>query len=226
MKQPHTRRYTGKYAGQHLPGRIIAMLIAVIVMGCGVSLFMLAEMGSDPFSTLNLGVSSRLHLSFGTWQAIFNILLLTVILLLDRSLLGLGTLGNMFLVGFSADFFGNIWSRFLTPGTALGIPLRVALTLLGVALLILGCSFYVTSNLGMSPYDALSFLVPNKTKIPFRWWRIICDVTCVIVGFACGASIGIGTLIMAFGTGPLLPLCNKYIAAPVLKISEIGGKTV
>lgn len=219
MKKPHF--YKGKYAGQHLPRRILSMLIAVIIMGCGVSLFVRAQMGSDPFSTINLGVSSRLHLSFGVWQAIFNLLMLTVILFFDRSMLGLGTLANMFLVGFSADLFQPVLTALLPPTEALPLWGRVLLTLGGVAFQIVGCSFYVTSNLGMAPYDALSFLVPNKTKIPFRWWRISCDVVCVAVGFACGASIGIGTLIMAFGTGPLLPLCNKYIAAPLLKIKEI-----
>lgn len=214
-------KYTGRYAGQRLPRRIIAMLISVIVMGCGVALFVLGAMGADPFSTLNLGVSSKLGLSFGTWQAIFNTLLLILVFFLDRSMLGLGTLGNMFLVGFSADACGKLLGVLLPPTEALPIWARVLLTLGGVAFQLLGCSFYVTSNLGMAPYDCISFLVPNRTKLPFRWWRIISDVTCVAVGFFCGASIGLGTLIMAFGTGPLLPLCNQYIAAPVLKIADI-----
>lgn len=79
----------------------------------------------------------------------------------------------------------------------------------------------MTANLGMAPYDCVSFIVPNKTKLPFRWWRIISDFICVAVGFACGATVGVGTLIMAFGTGPLLPLCNQYIAAPALRIADI-----
>ncbi len=215
------KNYTGKYAGQRLPQRIFAMLLAVVVMGLGVSLFLLGAMGADPFSTINLGISSRLGLTFGVWQAIFNGILLVIVLFFDRSMLGLGTLGNMFLVGFSADFFNPLLGKLVTSET---LPLwaRLLFTLGGVALQIIGCSFYVTSNLGMAPYDCISFIVPNKTKIPFRWWRIISDIFCVGVGFLCGARIGLGTLIMAFGTGPLLPLCNKYLAAPVLKIAEIG----
>ena len=213
-------KYTGKYAGQRLPRRIIAMLLAVIVMGLGVSLFLIGSMGADPFSTINLGISSRLGLSFGLWQAIFNGILLVLVLFFDRSMLGLGTLGNMFLVGFSADFFTPILEKLFTAGE-LSLWARLLFTLGGVALQIIGCSFYVTSNLGMAPYDCISFLVPNKTKLSFRWWRILSDVFCVAVGFLCGAKVGLGTLIMAFGAGPLLPLCNKYLAAPALKITEI-----
>lgn len=214
-------KYNGRYAGQHLPRRIAAMFAAVIVMGIGVSLYVLGGMGADPFSTLNLGVSSKLGLTFGTWQIIFNGILLLCVFFIDRSMLGLGTLGNMFLIGISADICNSFLAQAAPPTEELGIPLRLVLTLAGVACQILGCSFYVTANLGMAPYDCVSFIVPNKTKLPFRWWRIISDFTCVAVGFACGATVGIGTLIMAFGTGPLLPLCNQYIAAPLLKIADV-----
>ncbi len=214
-------KYNGQYAGQFLPRRILAMFLAVMVMGVGVSLYVLGGMGADPFSTLNLGVSSKLGLTFGTWQIIFNGILLIGVFFVDRSMLGLGTLGNMFLIGMVADLCNSVLANVAPPTEELGIPLRLVLTLCGVVCQILGCSFYVTSNLGMAPYDCVSFIVPNKTKIPFRWWRIISDFICVAVGFACGATVGVGTLIMAFGTGPLLPLCNQYIAAPVLKIKDI-----
>lgn len=214
-------KYNGQYAGQFLPRRILAMFLAVMVMGVGVSLYVLGGMGADPFSTLNLGVSSKLGLTFGTWQIIFNGILLIGVFFVDRSMLGLGTLGNMFLIGMVADLCNSVLANVAPPTEELGIPLRLVLTLCGVVCQILGCSFYVTSNLGMAPYDCVSFIVPNKTKIPFRWWRIISDFICVAVGFACEATVGVGTLIMAFGTGPLLPLCNQYIAAPVLKIKDI-----
>lgn len=205
-----------RFSGQHIIKRTVIMLLAVIVMGIGVSIFVLAAMGSDPFSTLNLGVGSRLGLSFGTWQAIMNIILLAIVAFLDRSKLGLGTLGNMFVIGFTADIMGGVLQGFMPPTEELSIIARVLLTLLGVAFMLVGCSFYVTCDLGMAPYDAISYIVPARTRIPFRWWRIFTDVVCVAVGFACGSAVGIGTLIMAFGTGPLLPIFNKYIAAPVV----------
>lgn len=204
-----------RFAGQHLVRRTFVMLIAVIIMGCGVGFFMQASMGSDPFSTLNLGVSSKIGLSFGSWQVIVNTVLLVLVLVLDRSKLGLGTIGNMFLVGFSADITKGLLSLIIT-ASELGIPARVGMTLLGVLMQLIGCAFYVTCGLGMAPYDCISYIVPERTKIPFRWWRIITDVSIVAIGFACGASIGIGTLLMAFGTGPVLPLFCKYLAEPVV----------
>lgn len=211
-----------RFSGQGMLRRTLAMLVAVIFMGMGVGFFMLAAMGSDPFSTLNLGVSSKIGLSFGTWQVFLNVVMLLAIMFVDRSKLGIGTIGNMFLVGFSADITGWLLRQFIE-ASALGIPARVGMTLLGVAMQLVGCSFYVTSGLGMAPYDCVSYIVPERTKIPFRWWRIFTDVVCVGIGFACGASIGIGTLIMAFGTGPILPLLNKYVAEPLLRAEAYKG---
>ncbi len=205
-----------RFRGQQMVRRTIIMLIAVIIMGMGVGFFMHAAMGSDPFSTLNLGVSSKLNLSFGVWQAIFNAILLVIIVFVDRSKLGIGTIGNMLLVGFSADIMSGLLANILPPASELGIISRVLLTVLGVLMQLVGCSFYVTCDLGMAPYDCISYIVPERTKIPFRWWRILIDVICVGTGFACGAAIGIGTLMMAFGTGPLLPIFNKYLAASVV----------
>ena len=205
-----------RFRGQQMVRRTIIMLIAVIIMGMGAGFFMHAAMGSDPFSTLNLGVSSKLNLSFGVWQAIFNAILLVMIVFVDRSKLGIGTIGNMLLVGFSADIMSGLLANILPPASELGIISRVLLTVLGVLMQLVGCSFYVTCDLGMAPYDCISYIVPERTKIPFRWWRILIDVICVGTGFACGAAIGIGTLMMAFGTGPLLPIFNKYLAAPVV----------
>lgn len=204
-----------RLAGQHYVKRTLIMLMSVIFMGIGVGFFMTASMGSDPFSTLNLGVSSKIGLSFGTWQVFLNVILLLIVVFLDRSKLGLGTIGNMILVGFSADIWGGFLGQMIV-ASELGILARVGMTLLGVAMQILGVSFYVTCGLGMAPYDAISYIGPALTHIPFRWWRIITDMLCVGIGFACGAAIGIGTIIMAFGTGPLVPFCNKYVAEPII----------
>lgn len=208
-----------RFKGRHMVKRTAIMLLAVTIMGIGVGFFMHAAMGSDPFSTLNLGVSSKLGMSFGAWQAIFNAILLVIVVFADRSKLGIGTIGNMLLVGFSADIMSGFLANVLPPVSELGIISRVLMTVLGVLMQLIGCSFYVTCDLGMAPYDCISYIVPERTKIPFRWWRILTDVICVGVGFACGAAIGIGTLMMAFGTGPLLPIFNRYLAGPVVGIN-------
>lgn len=217
------KTYTGRYQGQRLPQRIIWMLVAVILMGFGVSICFIAEMGSDPCSTMNQGVAMQLGFSFGTWNALWNVILLVGVFIFQRSMIGIGTFGNMFLVGFSADFFKPILLSFVEQST-LNIPVRVVLTLLGTFIIIAACSLYMTSNLGMAPYDCIAFIVINKVKkrkLKYRWVRISQDAIALLIGFLCGASVGIGTVIMVFMIGPLIPLFNKHMSAKLIGIEKI-----
>lgn len=90
-------------------------------------------------------------------------------------------------------------------------------------------SFYISADLGMSPYDALGFIIEKQSGgFPFKWARVVTDVACVVTAFfVAGESgsqwelIGIGTVIMAFGTGPLLAFFKERIAQPfVRKVCE------
>lgn len=217
------KTYSSRYQEQRLPQRIIWMLVAVILMGFGVSICFIAEMGSDPCSTMNQGVAMQLGFSFGTWNALWNVILLVGVFIFQRSMIGIGTFGNMFLVGFSADFFKPILLSFVEQST-LNIPVRVALTLLGTFIIIAACSLYMTSNLGMAPYDCIAFIVINKVKkrkLKYRWVRISQDAIALLIGFLCGASVGIGTVIMVFMIGPLIPLFNKHMSAKLIGIEKI-----
>lgn len=64
------------------------MLISVIMMGLGVSLLVLTEMGTDPCSAMNYGIARTLGLSFGNYQLLFNTVLLILVILLDWRLIG------------------------------------------------------------------------------------------------------------------------------------------
>lgn len=213
-----------KYRGQHLPRRIVLMFVAVLLMGVGISFCVRASMGQDPCSTMNLGISSKLNLSFGVWQAILNCIMFVFVLIFDRSLIGLGTLANMLIIGFVADLLKPLWAG-LIPGE-MSFWLRVVFTLIGTLLLLVGCSVYMTANLGMAPYDCVAFLIiniPTKRKLKFQYIRIAQDALAVLIGFACGAAVGLGTVIMVFLSGPLIPFFNRHIAAPLLGIKDISS---
>lgn len=209
--------------GKHLPKRIIWMFIAVLLMGVGVSLCVHANLGQDPCSTMNLGIASKVNLSFGMWQAILNIILFFIIILLDRKLLGIGTVANMLLIGFIADLLKPMWESVFPPD--LYFAFRIIITVGGVLLMLVGCSIYMTANLGMAPYDCIAFLVLNisrSKKLKYRWVRIAQDAICVLIGFLCGATVGIGTVIMVVFSGPIIPFFNKHLAAPILGIKDMS----
>jgi hypothetical protein len=44
------------------------------------------------------------------------------------------------------------------------------------------------------------------TGLPIAWVRVLLEVTVISIGWTLGGSIGIGTVIFAFGIGPAVSL--------------------
>lgn len=202
---------------------IIRMLLAVCIMGVGVAVLNLTPFGPDPCSALHYGMAEVTGLSFGTYQAIINIILLVVVLLLDRSLFGLGTLGNMFLVGYSADFTNWLIGKIFGEVKLESLGSQVAVMIPALIIFVFAAATYMTSELGTSPYDALSFFIHkflcNKTKknIPFKLVRIVYDgvvtVAAVVVCFLkqMDSTVGIVTVLMVFMLGPAVDFVAKLM---------------
>lgn len=209
-----------RVTGDRIVMRIIVMVAACSLMGLGISFYSHAAMGSDPCSTMNLGLAKILGMNLGPVMVSTNIILLIFVLIFDRSMLGLGTIGNMVLCGFTSDFF-NIFLDNLPPTEEMSIAFRVLLTLIGVVIQLFGISFYITADLGMAPYDCIPYIIEEKTHFNFRIIRVIWDWAFVALGFFFGASFGIGTIIMCFMIGPIIPVLNKYVAGPLLKAENV-----
>ena len=47
--------------------------------------------------------------------------------------------------------------------------------------------------------------------------RIMTDVVCVLIGFITGGPLGIATIILMFGTGPLISTWNKLVSKPIVE---------
>lgn len=185
----------------------ISLLLLIIGVGAiGFSIFMLrlADFGTDPFTTMNLGISSFIGVSFGNLQLAINILLLIIIAIISRKFIGIGTVANMVFVGYISDFFVVLFTTFY--GDSLSLSIRIILLIIGVILSSLGVAMYMHSAMGVAPYDAIPSIIKLKTNehITFRTGRVIIDIIAVWVGFLFGATIGLGTIITASFMGPLI----------------------
>ncbi|ULT59383.1 membrane protein [Neobacillus drentensis] len=197
--------------------RIFMTVIGNLCIGIAVSLLRLSHFGTDPFSTMNLGVSGFLHISFGVYQLIFNLFILIIQFIFVRNAIGFGTIVNMVGIGFISDFFVNGYHVLLGPS-----PLfitKIIFLLIAVVLIGIGVALYMTSDLGISPWDAMPLVIQklSRNKIPFVLARMMADVISVVIGFSFGAIVGIATVIMAFGTGPLVQYFRKQLAEPLLR---------
>jgi hypothetical protein len=89
--------------------------------------------------------------------------------------------------------------------------MAMAQSLLGIFLLAFGSALYLTANLGPGPRDGLMTGIQKRTKYPIGWVRTGLEITVLIVGWQLGGVVGIGTLMMAFGVGPLVAVCLSVV---------------
>lgn len=197
--------------------RIFCMTAAIFLMGFSLSFLILVDMGTDPFTCMNLGFSSVLHMSFGTWQFILNIVLFVVTIIFQRSLIGLGTFVNMIAIGYTADFFGSIWNQIAIFKNPMPLGLRLVILAGALMVFVMTAAVYMTAELGTAPWDALPFIIAGKLeKIPFRWIRMLWDTMAVLLGLAMGRKVGIITILMVLTLGPVVEWFGKHVTGKLL----------
>lgn len=198
-------------------GSFFLMIAGVIVMGIGVSLLKVTDFGTDPCSAMNYGVSSKIGISFGTYQFLFNLSLLIVVLILDRKMIGTGTVGNMVLVGYSADFCTFILYNVFHIPQELSLPMRIAVLIPALLIFVVAAACYMQSGHGTSPYDAIPFIINDKIekktqkKGTYKIVRLCYDGIITIVSVIVAGEWGITTILMVILLGPTVEFAGNLL---------------
>ncbi len=194
----------------HMAKRTVVLFISVFLMGLGVAILDQLGFGTDPCSVLNLGVSRLVGWSFGTYQLCFNLVLIVLILLLGETRrIGLGTLANMVVVGYAADFCTWIINM-VHPLYGEPEMVKILLFIPTLVMFMVAASFYMVVDLGVSPYDAMPQIISGRVKrLSFTVIRIIWDVSATVIGYLVGGTVGLATIIMGFFLGPLISAIAK-----------------
>lgn len=157
---------------KNLAMRIVLVVLANMILGLGISLLRLAGFGTDPYTCMNLGVSSKLGMSYGTYQMIFNIVLFIPVFILDRKSFGVGALVNMLVLGYFVEFFMFAFGAvgITIEGLAGNLLIQIPILTLGVFVVCFGVALYMFCDLGSAPYDRLGVIIENYShgKIKFK----------------------------------------------------------
>lgn len=206
--------------------RTLMCVLGVLTSGISVGLFSLSQLGMDPFQVLAHGIWRHTPVSFGTCYVIICAVMFLAVLLMDRRKIGLGTMINLFLFGYIADFSEKVFAA-LIPSRA--FPVRLAELIAALVIMCFGSAMYFTADLGVSVYDALALTADERTNIPFAALRIGGDLICVLAGgllcylsdysLAPGGALlvtaGVGTVITAFFMGPLIAFFRRTVSEPL-----------
>lgn len=184
--------------------RLILLFCGLTIAHLGVTLFLLANLGADPFNVLVQGLRLLsgfigLELTHGTVHMCISFLIILTLLLIDRSYIKAGTLICMVFGGPIIDFFTRILRGLAIENT--GLAVKIPVLILGCVILAFGMTIVIRSEAGTGPNDLIAVVISEKGGFRFGITRVITDGIFVLLGFMLGGKFGIGTIICAFLVG-------------------------
>mgnify|MGYP006144130047 FL=1 len=175
------------------------LCFGLTLFGLGEGLLIVSTAGASPWSVLAQGIYLNVGFSIGMITILISIAVLILWLPLNQKP-GLGTILNALIIGLMID----ICIKFVpTPENYIS---QLFLALAAVLTVGLGGGIYLVANLGAGPRDGLMIGLQQKTNLPIAAVRAFLEVTVMSIGWYLGGTVGIGTLLFAFGIGPAVAL--------------------
>ena len=175
------------------------LCLGLIIFGLGEGLLIVSASGASPWSVLAQGLFLNIGFSVGLITIFISIAVLFLWYPLKQKP-GIGTILNALIIGLMIDFC----IRYVpTPENYINQVLLGAFAVLTVGL---GGGIYLVANLGPGPRDGLMIGLQKKTNLPIAAVRGLLEITVMSIGWYLGGTVGVGTLLFAFGIGPAVAL--------------------
>jgi len=175
------------------------LCLGLSLFGLGEGLLIISFTGASPWSVLAQGISLNIDLSIGTITLFISIAVLIFWIPLNQKP-GIGTMLNALIIALMID----ISIKFIpTPENYIS---QLILAITAVLTVGLGGGIYLVANLGAGPRDGLMVGIQKKTNLPIAAVRAFLEITVVSIGWYLGGTVGVGTLLFAFGIGPAVAL--------------------
>ena len=177
------------------------VFLGAAVSSVGIAMTLCANVGLEPWSVLQQGISLTTGITYGTASIIVGTAVIAIAVFFGESF-GIGTVANILLCGIFLDWLLSL--NWISQIDALWSG--VLMLLAGLELLVLGTWMSIKSTLGVGPRDALMVALARKTSHSVGICRGVVDLAVVVTGWLLGGQVGIGTVISAFGLGSLFNL--------------------
>jgi uncharacterized membrane protein YczE len=169
------------------------------LFGLGEGLLIVSFTGASPWSVLAQGISLNVNLSIGTITLLISIAVLILWIPLGQKP-GMGTIFNALIIAIMID----LCIKYVpTPSNYIN---QLLLAVISVIMVGIGGGIYLVSNLGAGPRDGLMIGLQKLTNFPIAIVRATLEISVVSIGWYLGGTVGIGTLLFAFGIGPCVAL--------------------
>ena len=175
------------------------LCFGLTMFGLGEGLLIVSFTGASPWSVLAQGISLNVNLSIGTITLLISIAVLILWIPMGQKA-GIGSIFNALIIAFMID----LCIKFVpTPSNYFN---QLILAVISVMMVGIGGGIYLVSNLGAGPRDGLMIGLQKVTNLPVAAVRAFLEISVVSIGWYLGGTVGVGTLLFAFGIGPCVAL--------------------
>ena len=183
--------------------QFIQVFSGTSLIGIGISLNYLANLGLGPWGVFHDGLSKTLGISYGRTIIITGVAVMLLWIPL-RQKPGLGTIVDIFLVGIVADLI------ILNFELSDSIFLSLTLIAFGIILIGAGTAIYVGADLGAGPRDGV--MVGLETiGLKIGTARNLIELFAFLTGWLLGGLVGYVTILFVIGIGPVVQIVLPYV---------------
>ena len=186
------------------------LCLGLSLFGLGEGLLIVSLTGASPWSVLAQGISLHVNFSIGVITFFVSSFVLFLWFFLDQKP-GIGTIMNIIIIAIMIDI--TIF-YIETPESYIS---KIIMAATAVFIVGLGSGFYLIANLGPGPRDGLMIGIQRKTNFPIAAVRSSLEIIVVLIGWYLGGTVGIGTLLFAFGVGPAVALGLFFVSNFLIK---------
>lgn len=196
--------------------KIIGALIGILLIGIGVAWNAANGFGNDPIGLLYDGMRNALNLTsnqLGMVSNIINLALITLLLIIGRKYVNLGTVIYILPYGLSVNLGSRLYEALQVTSPAGQIGAAFA----GCLFIYLGVAIYIAVDIGLDPFTGIVMVIRDKLKLDYKKVKIAFDITMIIIGALLGGTLGIVTILTALTAGP----CIQWLASGLTALLQI-----
>lgn len=158
------------------------------------------------------GLAIHTGMTIGVACAVVGVVVLLAWIPL-RNRPGIGTVANVVVIAVTVD------AGLLVLSTPTSAPVRIAMMVGAVVLNAFSTVLYVGAGLGPGPRDGLMTGLVERTGRSVRLVRTAIEATVLGVGWLLGRTVGVGTVLYAFGIGAMVQFFVRLTPKRILAVS-------
>ena len=156
------------------------LFVGLAIAHLGVTLFLLSDLGADPFNVFVQGVFRKIAVMFpsgfithGRTHMAISLIIIFILIFVDKTYIKIGTVICMVCGGPIIDFF--TWMLHLILPDDIHIFSRVFMLVLGCVILAYGMTIVIKSDAGTGPNDLVAVVISDKLHQKFSITRLLVD---------------------------------------------------